>query len=168
MTPWCCCRITYDAATVRQRLEELAYLNASAVITFRVQPPAAKGGKGALPPATEETLHYKGGLKEFVIALNKGRREMHKPIMLSREVRSVLGFRSACKAFRVPKGAGQKILHKSAAEHWRQNSLVCCHFCAWNAAQMLHDTACSQECLLALMQGQGQAHEPRGILRTAL
>ena len=79
-------RITYDAAAIRQRLQELAYLNSSAAILLRVHPPQAKGTKEAPEPA-EERLHYSGGLKEYVLELNRERKELHKPIVLSREAR---------------------------------------------------------------------------------
>ena len=73
-----------DAATIRTRLQELAFLNASASILYRVTP--ARTPKGKDPQAQEERLAYSGGLKEFVLLLNQGRTPLHKPLVLSREV----------------------------------------------------------------------------------
>ena len=72
-----------DAGTIRTRLQELAYLNASACIRYRVTP-AGKAGKAG--EVQEERLAYSGGLKEYVLMLNKDRTPLHKPIVLSREV----------------------------------------------------------------------------------
>lgn len=73
-----------DAGTIRTRLQELAFLNASASILYRITP--ASSSRDKAPQPQEERLAYSGGLKEFVLLLNKGRTPLHKPIVLSREV----------------------------------------------------------------------------------
>jgi len=64
--------LTYDAGILIGRLRELSYLNKGITITFSDERET---------PARMETFHAKGGLREFVTYLNKGRKTLHPDVM---------------------------------------------------------------------------------------
>ncbi|HEX5409451.1 MAG TPA: DNA topoisomerase (ATP-hydrolyzing) subunit B [Gemmatimonadaceae bacterium] len=64
--------LTYDADILVGRLRELSYLNKGITITFSDERET---------PARMETFHAKGGLREFVSYLNKGRKTLHPDVM---------------------------------------------------------------------------------------
>jgi DNA gyrase subunit B len=86
---WCWCSISFDADIIRARLRELAFLNSSATILFRVRgQPGAAAGDGTQDDQEWETLHFGGGLTEYVTWLNRDKQLLHKPIVASRMVTS--------------------------------------------------------------------------------
>lgn len=85
--------IQFDPQTIRQRLQELAFLNSSATITYTVLP-EQNGSSGPSSPTTD-VLHYEGGLKEYVTHLNSTRQRLHEPIFFSRTVCCIAWFKSA-------------------------------------------------------------------------
>ena len=64
--------LTYDADILIGRLRELSYLNKGVTITFSDERET---------PAHGETFHAKGGLREFVTYLNKGKKTLHPDVM---------------------------------------------------------------------------------------
>jgi len=64
--------LTYDADILIGRLRELSYLNKGVTITFSDERET---------PAQAETFHAKGGLREFVTYLNKGKKTLHPDVM---------------------------------------------------------------------------------------
>ena len=92
----CVCRISMDADTIRQRLQELAFLNSAATITYTVRNrPASRSSNGSSNGAsfngeqdvTEEVMHHSGGLVEFVGHLNRSRQPLHpSPLYLCQTV----------------------------------------------------------------------------------
>ncbi|MBR9704081.1 DNA topoisomerase (ATP-hydrolyzing) subunit B [Candidatus Pacearchaeota archaeon] len=67
--------LEFDFAVLKKRLQEIAFLNPNAKIILKDE----KHGK-------EETLHYEGGLLEFVEHINKSKNPFHKPIYFKKQV----------------------------------------------------------------------------------
>ena len=66
----------FSYQVLEHRLRELAFLNSGVHITLkdlRIEPPK------------EETLHYSGGIEEFVRYLDRSKQALHPPIVLSQE-----------------------------------------------------------------------------------
>ncbi len=91
---------TFDPDTIRGRLRELAFLNKEATIYFRARNGAVKkekeekeegkGGEGAeSDPDGYETLHFSGGLSEYVEHINRDRIPAHDPIFFSKTENNV-------------------------------------------------------------------------------
>ena len=94
---------TFDPDTIRGRLRELAFLNKEATIYFRVRNGASKkdkergtkenGAEGAedanSDPDAYETLHFSGGLNEYVEHINRDRIPTHNPIFFSKTENNV-------------------------------------------------------------------------------
>ena len=102
---------TFDPDTIRGRLRELAFLNKEATIYFQVRNGAVKkekekekekgkGGEGVESEGAEsegaesdpdayETLHYSGGLSEYVEHINRDRIPAHNPIFFSKTENNV-------------------------------------------------------------------------------
>jgi len=96
--------VAFDPETIRSRLRELAFLNSSATIHFRVLGQKKSGagaaaaaignsdggvsmnGNSALAIEGWETYHYSGGLVEYVRYLNRDKQPVHDPFFLSKEV----------------------------------------------------------------------------------
>lgn len=70
--------LEYDYDTLATRLRELAFLNKSIEISF-IDERADK----------DETFFYEGGLKEFVLFLNKSKHGLHDPIYFEKEKKDV-------------------------------------------------------------------------------
>ena len=66
--------LEYDYSTLATRLRELAFLNKGIEISFIDE----RSDK-------DETFFYEGGLKEFVVFLNKSKHGMHDPIYFEKE-----------------------------------------------------------------------------------
>lgn len=90
---------TFDPDTIRGRLRELAFLNKEATIYFRVRDGTVKkekekvedkGGEEVAAEGAEsdpdayETLHFSGGLSEYVEHINRDRIPTHNPIFFSK------------------------------------------------------------------------------------
>ena len=73
--------VQFDPDTLRSRLRELAFLNSRATIRYRAAPHAAD--------AEWETLHFSGGLKEYVTWLNRDKAVLHEPIYVRKTVSGV-------------------------------------------------------------------------------
>ena len=69
--------ITFDYETLRQRIQELAFLNKGLRLTIKDvrNPNNIKSGD----------YHYEGGLKEYVSFLNKGKKPLHSDIIVVEE-----------------------------------------------------------------------------------
>ena len=69
--------ITFDYDTLRQRIQELAFLNKGLRLTIKDvrNPNNIKSGD----------YHYEGGLKEYVSFLNKGKKPLHSDIIVVEE-----------------------------------------------------------------------------------
>ena len=69
--------ITFDYETLRQRIQELAFLNKGLRLTIKNvrNPNNIKSGD----------YHYEGGLKEYVSFLNKGKKPLHSDIIVVEE-----------------------------------------------------------------------------------
>ena len=69
--------ITFDYETLRQRIQELAFLNKGLRLTIKDvrNPNNIKSGD----------YHYEGGLKEYVSCLNKGKKPLHSDIIVVEE-----------------------------------------------------------------------------------
>ena len=102
---------TFDPETIRGRLRELAFLNRDATIYFRVRGgeeerkrkqkrKVVEGGNEVDDGAVEnhddsvdsdgyETLHFSGGLSEYVTHINRDRISSHEPIFFSKTVDNV-------------------------------------------------------------------------------
>lgn len=101
---------TFDPDTLRLRLRELAFLNSSAKIHFRVEGSSAKskigtnasntshetinsnddGLKGTLDVEADwETFHFAGGLSEYVVHLNRDKQAFHAPMTFQKTVDGV-------------------------------------------------------------------------------
>ncbi len=71
--------IEFDYETLSSRLQELAFLNKGIRITLRDE----RSGK-------EEVFHYRGGIEEFVLHLNKNKNTLHpKPIYIDKRTDSI-------------------------------------------------------------------------------
>lgn len=80
------CSISFDADVIRGRLRELAFLNSRSTILFR----AVTGQDDIQQEPEWETLHFGGGLSEYVSWLNRDRQLLHNPITASRMVPALL------------------------------------------------------------------------------
>lgn len=69
----------FDYNYLKERLMELAFLNAGLKITFKDE---REGGKS-------EVFHYEGGLREFVEYLNKARTKIQSPFFYQKKVNDV-------------------------------------------------------------------------------
>ncbi len=69
--------LEFDFAVLKKRLQEIAFLNPNVKIIMKDE----IRGK-------EETLHYEGGLLEFVVFINKSKPAIHKPIYFKKQVDS--------------------------------------------------------------------------------
>ena len=88
---------TFDPETIRSRLRELAFLNPSATINFRVKGETPKSSskkkrKEKMEESDDETVstsdeweifHFSGGLEEYVKHINRDRLSSHEPITFS-------------------------------------------------------------------------------------
>ncbi len=98
-----------DPKTIRTRLQELAFLNSQATILFRALQPAtsspdsngaaaaashpeSNGAAGSEEGGGWETLHFSGGLKEYVTFLNRDNQAMHDPIYITEKVSLLLHY----------------------------------------------------------------------------
>lgn len=86
-----------DADTIRQRLQELAFLNSAATIHFTVRDRGSKDSSKAGSSETgerleggivsQETMHHSGGLQEYVTHLNHKRQPLHdRPVYTTQTV----------------------------------------------------------------------------------
>lgn len=94
---------TFDTETLRLRLRELAFLNSSAHIHFRVEGTKHQKSKidmnasddyigleGTMDVGDDwETFHYAGGLREYVCHLNRDKQAFHAPITFQKTVDGV-------------------------------------------------------------------------------
>ena len=78
--------LIYRWDTIAMRLRELSFLNKGVSITLTDE--REKGGK-------EETFHAKGGLKEFVQHLNRGRKALHSDVIYIETTKDDVGIELA-------------------------------------------------------------------------
>lgn len=69
---------TFDPKVIHARLRELAFLNTNASIHYKVQEEASVASDWT-------TLCYKGGLKEYVLYMNRGKSPLHEVISFEGE-----------------------------------------------------------------------------------
>ncbi len=69
--------LEFDLAVLKKRLQEIAFLNPNVTIIIKDE-----------KKEKEETLHYAGGLIEFVSYINKSKPVIHKPVYFKKQVDS--------------------------------------------------------------------------------
>ncbi|MDO4744398.1 MAG: DNA topoisomerase (ATP-hydrolyzing) subunit B [Clostridia bacterium] len=73
--------LVYDYSILHKRLQEQAFLNAGVKIILKDERPNEKG------EFKEETLHYEGGIREFVKYLNRHKTPIHEDVIYVNSVR---------------------------------------------------------------------------------
>ena len=73
--------IDYDYEVLRDRLQNLAYLNPGIEIVFTDERPDGEDDEEADAAARSDTFLYEGGIREFVEHLNEAKEPLHNDIM---------------------------------------------------------------------------------------
>lgn len=85
--------VKFDPDTLRNRLRELAFLNKAATLRYRAtsrKKAAASNGAGIKQEGADwEVLHYDGGLREFVMWMNREKEVLHEPIYIQKKMDGV-------------------------------------------------------------------------------